>query len=289
MSPEEGCEAFERLIYRRPGSQVVESTGDLETRIDQWIRRQSLRSAADSLSQKKTTLYARPHLQTAYIPTSNDVEEKIAHIWQQVLGIENVGIHDNYFDLGGTSLSALQVIAQLQKEFSVPVSPIVLFEASTVSELSKRLQPNRGKADNETLKKAVARRRAGRQTRQANSEIAIVGMAGRFPGANSVNELWQNLLNGVEALSYFSDEELLEARVDPAQLSHPDYVKARPILQDIDRFDAGFFGYSPRDAEMMDPQHRLMLEIAWEALESAGCDSLRISVGFVRRSGAAAP
>ena len=275
MSPEEGCEAFERLIYRRPGSQVVESTGDLETRIDQWIRRQSLRSAADSLSQKKTTLYARPHLQTAYIPTSNDVEEKIAHIWQQVLGIENVGIHDNYFDLGGTSLSALQVIAQLQKEFSVPVSPIVLFEASTVSELSKRLQPNRGKADNETLKKAVARRRAGRQTRQANSEIAIVGMAGRFPGANNIAEFWRNIRDGIESVHRLSDEELKQAGVPSELFSNPNYVKARPIMAHTDMFDASFFNYSPREAEFTDPQHRVLLEIAWEALESAGYDSQR--------------
>ena len=185
-----------------------------------------------------------------------------------------MGIHDNYFDLGGTSLSAIQVIARLQRQFSIPVSPIVLFEAPTVSELAKRLAPNPAKESDDTLKRIVDRRLAVQHKRDG-TEIAIVGMAGRFPRANSVTEFWQNLLDGVEALTYFTDAELLEAGVPADAVSNPNYVAARPIIENADHFDAGFFGYSPRDAELMDPQHRLMMEVAWEALESAGYDSLR--------------
>lgn len=105
--------------------------------------------------------------------------------------------------------------------------------------------------------------------------IAIIGMAGRFPGASTVDELWQNLQAGVESISFFSDEELLAAGVDPAALGDPHYVKAGGVLKDIEWFDAAFFGYTPIEAEIMDPQHRLFLECAWEALEHAGYDPAR--------------
>src|ERR1051325_2707464 len=101
-----------------------------------------------------------------------------------------------------------------------------------------------------------------------NLDIAIIGMAGRFPGAKNVDEYWDNLRLGVESISFFSDEELLASGVDPAALTAPNYVKAAPLLNDVDLFDASFFGYSPKEAQFMDPQHRLFLECAWEALRS---------------------
>ncbi|HEY0375497.1 MAG TPA: SDR family oxidoreductase [Pyrinomonadaceae bacterium] len=104
----------------------------------------------------------------------------------------------------------------------------------------------------------------------SGSEIAIVGMCGRFPGAKSVAEFWENLRDGVESLSVFTDQELRDAGVEPDSLNDPNYVKAGMVLEDADLFDAAFFGYSPREAEVMDPQHRLFLECAWEALETAG-------------------
>ncbi len=103
--------------------------------------------------------------------------------------------------------------------------------------------------------------------------IAIVGMAGRFPGARNLDEFWRNLRDGVEAISFFTDEELRAAGVDSALLRDPGYVKANGILQDADLFDASFFGINHREAEIMDPQHRIFLECAWEALENAGYNS----------------
>jgi acyl transferase domain-containing protein/acyl carrier protein/phospholipid N-methyltransferase len=102
--------------------------------------------------------------------------------------------------------------------------------------------------------------------------IAIIGMAGRFPGANNVDRFWQNLRDGVESISHFTDEELLASGADPALLKEPNYVKAGFVLEDIEMFDAQFFDCSPREAEIMDPQHRIFLECAWEALENAGYD-----------------
>lgn len=102
--------------------------------------------------------------------------------------------------------------------------------------------------------------------------IAIIGMAGRFPGAADIGTFWRNLRAGVESISFFSEQELLEAGADPAGLTTPGFVNAGGVLDDIEMFDAGFFSISPREAETMDPQQRVFLEIAWSALEDAGYD-----------------
>ncbi len=99
--------------------------------------------------------------------------------------------------------------------------------------------------------------------------IAVIGLAGRFPKAKNVDEFWQNLRNGVEAISFFSDQELDEAGIAFPR-NNSNYVKARAVLDDADKFDAAFFGVNPKEAEIMDPQHRVFLECAWEALEGAG-------------------
>ncbi len=109
----------------------------------------------------------------------------------------------------------------------------------------------------------------------AERDIAVVGMAGRFPGARSVDEFWQNLRQGVESVRVFTDDELLQAGIPRAVLEREEYVKAGTVLEEADLFDASFFGINPREAEIMDPQQRLFLECAWEVLESAGYDPER--------------
>ncbi|HEX8560544.1 MAG TPA: SDR family oxidoreductase [Pyrinomonadaceae bacterium] len=109
-------------------------------------------------------------------------------------------------------------------------------------------------------------------TSESVEGVAIVGIACRFPGANNPAEFWSNLARGVESLRTLTDEELLASGVNPSLLSNPNYIKVNAVLDDVEMFDASFFGYSPREAEIMDPQHRFFLECAWEALERAGCD-----------------
>ncbi len=104
------------------------------------------------------------------------------------------------------------------------------------------------------------------------SEIAVIGMTCRFPDARDVESLWRNLCNGHEAISFFDQDELERSMLDSGIEQHPDYVKAAPLLEGADGFDAAFFDYSPKEAEVMDPQQRLFLECAWEALEAAGYD-----------------
>jgi len=103
-----------------------------------------------------------------------------------------------------------------------------------------------------------------------SERIAIIGMSGRFPGAKDLDQYWRNLRNGVESISFFSAEDLIEAGEDPNLLDTPNYVNAGGVLDDVDLFDASFFGFSARDSELMDPQQRIFLECSWHALENAG-------------------
>jgi acyl transferase domain-containing protein len=107
-------------------------------------------------------------------------------------------------------------------------------------------------------------------------EIAVVGMAGRFPGAPGVDALWANLRAGVESIRRFTDEELAAAGVPESLRADPAYIPAGGALEEVDRFDAAFFGFTPREAEVTDPQQRMFLEVAWEAMEHAGYDAARV-------------
>lgn len=111
------------------------------------------------------------------------------------------------------------------------------------------------------------------QTSRACIEIAVIGMAGRFPGADNIDKFWENLKNGVESISFLSLEELKELDVDSSFLENPNYVNAAGgIIDDKEYFDALFFDYTPIEAELSDPQVRIFLESSWEALENAGYD-----------------
>jgi acyl transferase domain-containing protein len=107
-------------------------------------------------------------------------------------------------------------------------------------------------------------------TNGSSTGVAIIGMACRFPGANDITAFWENLCRGVESITHFSRDDLLREGVDAALLDNPNYVRASPILEGFDLFDAAFFGYSGREARFMDPQQRLLHEVAWEAMEDAG-------------------
>jgi acyl transferase domain-containing protein/thioesterase domain-containing protein/acyl carrier protein len=120
-----------------------------------------------------------------------------------------------------------------------------------------------------------------------DTDIAVVGMAGRFAGARNLAEYWNNLRSGIESLTTFTDEELLAAGVDPALLADPNYVRVGAVMPDMEQFDAGFFGFNAREASIMDPQHRHFLECSWEALENAGHapDTFKGSIGVFGGSG----
>lgn len=265
LTPEEGCEALERILAHDV-PQTILSTGDLTARIRQWI-------LLEGISEHENTDHL-PASSANPVVRRDEYERILTTIWQEVLGVEQVGLSENFFDLGGNSLSGLQVIARLRKALQVQLPIVALFEAPTIHAMLEHLQtfiPQPAQEEQPSTSPLEQRRNQARKA-CVEHDIAIVAMAGRFPGANDVEQFWQNLRAGVESIASFTDEELQASGVAQELLHAPNYVRARPILDDVGHFDAAFFGYSPREAELLDPQHRLFLECCWEVLERAGYD-----------------
>ncbi|WP_198169253.1 type I polyketide synthase [Herbidospora daliensis] len=260
MTAAESLAALDQVItIGRPA--VVVAAGGLTDRLPAV--------AAETGPAYAAERFPRPELPQPYSPPLTGTERGLAELWSEVLGVEPVGTRDNFFDLGGNSLVALQMLALVKKRFGVAVPTVLLFEAPTVNRLAAILD-ERGAAT-PVVKPAAKPAAPVAATRSDDDRrIAIVGMAGRFPGAGDVDAFWRNLHDGVESISFFTPEELRAAGVDEALVHDPSYVPARPILDDVAGFDAQFFGISPRMAAITDPQQRLFLEVCWEALEHAG-------------------
>ncbi|MGW7157950.1 amino acid adenylation domain-containing protein [Paenibacillus taichungensis] len=125
----------------------------------------------------------------------------------------------------------------------------------------------------------------------ASSDIAVIGMAGHFPGSRSIDEFWANLMEGKEGITRLTEKDLTDAGVRPDSFEHPDYVRAKGALQDTEFFDSEFFEYPQQESNIMDPQIRLLHQCSWEALEHAGCDpySYEGSIGLFAGSGLSLP
>jgi len=207
-----------------------------------------------------------------------DLAAAVARLWKEVLGLPRVGLDDNFFDSGGTSLLATVLISKINRtvfrqtdQAQLPIAAI--FEYPTLRTMTSLVQ-REGQAASHIASSgtaAVFAAPANPSQPLPTSAIAIIGMTGRFPGANSVEEFWNNLVSGVESITFFDREQLDSYERETASRAE-NYVAARPILKDTDKFDAAFFGVYPKEAAHMDPQHRVFLECAWEVLERAGYD-----------------
>jgi amino acid adenylation domain-containing protein len=211
----------------------------------------------------------------SYTAPSSDMERRIADIWKQVLKVDKVdkvGSDDNFFDLGGHSLLVAQVNSKLKELLKREINMIDMFKYPTVRSLAGFLDGADAGQDNVRLEmeRAKARKEASKEDCR---DIAVIGVALKVPGAKTPEEYWQNLVEGIESVSFFTDKEVLEAGVDPEMLKHPNFIKAEACIDNLEYFDAAFFGFGPREAEIMDPQLRYYLECSWEALERAGYDS----------------
>ena len=191
-----------------------------------------------------------------------------------------------FFELGGHSLLLLRLQSRINETLNQNLNVVAFFNYPTVRSfaeyLGKRKEtkntakiPEVGdtKKKSNAYKQRMKIKTSAGQENQENS-IAIIGMSGSFPGAANIDEFWKNLENGVESIKFFSDAEL-KNQIPNSLLQRKDYVKAWGVLEDIDKFDADFFGFNPRDSELMDPQHRLFLETSYAALEYAGYDPER--------------
>ena len=217
-----------------------------------------------SLPKPKRT---RAGIATPFAPPANDTEAAVANVWARVLGIDAIGVTDNIIDLGGNSINIVKITHSLNDELNLSLPVAILFQYPTVRALSRFILSSAVEKEAEPVDMIVS-----------DSRIAVIGMAGRFPGAGDIASFWDNIKNGVESIVFATDDELIEAGLDEEVVNHPDFVACRGgLLEDKEYFDALFFGYTPREAEIMDPQVRLLHEVAWHALEDAGYDSFSYS------------
>ncbi len=202
----------------------------------------------------------RPELSTPYRAPVGPVETALCDVFAEMLGVDRVGSLDNFFELGGNSLLATRTLARLRAAGLPEISAVQFFTAPNAAGLAQAIA---GAPSND----ARTRRRAA--PRSETDPIAIVGMAVRLPGARDVGELWANLCAGRESITHFAPEDL-DPSLPSSLTNDPSYVRARGVLDDVEMFDAGFFGMTPIEAQITDPQQRLFLETVWEALEHSG-------------------
>ncbi|MCP4220912.1 MAG: SDR family NAD(P)-dependent oxidoreductase, partial [bacterium] len=206
-----------------------------------------------------------------------EMKEQIARIWKEILNIKQIEYNANFFDLGGNSSYALRVKSKLEELYVCKLEDVALFKYPTISTLAHHLSGEEKETADSLRESRLKRKKqkfdsphSGKGNGVAGMEIAVIGMAGRFPGAKNIEQFWGNLKNGIESISFFSDEELLESGLEARLLREPNYIKAKGIIEDVECFDSSFFGYTPVEAEMMDPQMRMFHHCIWEALEDAG-------------------
>jgi acyl transferase domain-containing protein len=264
MSSDEGLRTLERIVLGGAERTVV-STGDLDRRLAQWAPgTDPLATAGSATVAAPVDRFPRPNLIEVCVPPSTPVEHRLVALWQDVLGLDEVGVHDNFFQLGGNSLIVLQLVARMQKDLGRPIEATAVLAAPTVSALIEQL----GLADHAVTEEAPVT--VDRPSTETTPDIAIIGMAGRFPGASTTDQFWRNLRDGVESVTRFTDAELLDAGVSGEVSRRPDYLPFRPVLDGVEDFDPEFFGDTVEQARLVDPQHRIFQECAWEALENAG-------------------
>lgn len=204
------------------------------------------------------------------VVVQNNLEKKIMDIFAKLLGRKNIEVCKNFFDIGVHSLMVVQATRILNKELEIKLEPVDLFTYTSIRKLADyisaflNVQNDSVKVEHDALFESCT-------DKNSDQAIAVVGLSCRYPQVNSVEDFWGILISGQETIKHFSNEELLNAGMSAEIIGNANYVKARGVLDNIDKFDAKFFNYSPAEAAILDPQHRVFLEEAWAALENAGC------------------
>jgi acyl transferase domain-containing protein/acyl carrier protein len=198
---------------------------------------------------------------TAFKPPTNDTEKTIREIWRQLLGRDDIGVHDNFFDLGGHSLLLIKLKSRLEKSFGVEIQLVELFKYPTIALLGDFVdgEPEAAPEDDNP-----------QVSIKGGDDVAVIGISIQVPGAMGINQFWTNIKEGIHSICNFSEEELESAPLSSMIGGNCALVPSGGVLGDVDLFDAAFFGYTPGEAEVMDPQQRLFLEYSWNALEDAG-------------------
>ena len=232
----------------------------------------------------------RPLLAQEFIAPQTTEEKQLAALWRELLQIDEIGIDDSFFDLGGNSLAAVRMVRQYHTRFGREIPAVKIFQHPTIAKIAELLEGHDSNISSPRGVEAGQNPNSQRSSRNISEHgrdaIAVVGLSGRFPGASNPDQLWRNLCNSVESISFFSPEEIGPS-IEDSLRNDPNYIRARGLIENADMFDASYFGIGPLEARVMDPQQRVFLELAQHALENAGYDPERYpgSIGVFAGSG----
>lgn len=191
---------------------------------------------------------------------TSEIEKNIINIWQQMLLVEKISVDDNFFEMGGNSLLAQKTVAQLKQLYQKSVPIKIIYQGPTATQIARFIE---GKQTKPVLNFAKQNKTGN------NRDVAIIGMKVRFPGADTIEEFWDNLLQNKETVTFFEKNQL-DGSLPPNLTNDDNYVAARGIINGAEDFDASFFGISNAMAELMDPQHRVFMELSRDLLETTG-------------------
>jgi len=201
----------------------------------------------------------------------NDIENpdaiKLAEIWADLLNLDQINSKVHFFDYGGNSADSLALLNRIKKTFNLSMNIVDIYQYPVFQDFVDHL------FENDNKRNLVDEPSFGHREREksvSNTDIAIIGLSGSFPGAENIDELWNIIISGSDAISRYTRQELLDKGVSEDMLDNPNYVYANGMMDGADEFDANFFGYTPREAKFMDPQIRKFLETCYKALEHSG-------------------
>ncbi len=193
------------------------------------------------------------------IKADSTTEKILIDIWKSLLHTETLDINAHFFEIGAHSLMLVQAADIIKEKCNIKFEIAKLFQYPSIRELAQYIDSDNESSVNEAKKTVVS----------DNNDIAVIGMAGRFPKAKDIYEFWENLKKGIDCITFFNDQEI-EDSFYKHQNTGERVVKAWGVLDSIECFDPEFFGLSQREAEIMDPQQRIFLECVWETIENAG-------------------
>ncbi|MCX8131716.1 MAG: amino acid adenylation domain-containing protein [Clostridia bacterium] len=220
----------------------------------------------------------------------SEIEEKILDIWKEILKIEKISTKDGFFEIGGDSILAVMAADRINRELCLDINVTELFKYSNIKDLSRYIaSTGEGVRTKNTIRekytapgKEIEDRAVEHTVSSAEypeyykDSIAIIGISGSFPGAKDHYEFWENLKSGKESIEIISREELIKSGMSEERINNPNFVPVQSSMEGKDLFDPEFFSISPKDAELMDPQFRLLLLHSWRAIEDAGYVSKQI-------------
>lgn len=247
--------ACDKIFSNQSGGNLIIAKTDFKQRFE---REKEIRKQNILLASSKTD-----PLEVNY----QQVQIQVQEVWKKILE-SDCDVSRNFFDAGGDSFLAVKLIGELNRIFSMKLPIQYVYEFTTIKLMAQNIYEEMKEMRYDEKNFAPVEKRKGGES------AYVVGMAGKFPDADNVDELWDNLMKKKQSITHFVHDESLNVLNAETDGKYNQYVGARGIINDVDKFDYQFFGISKLEAEVMDPQQRIFIQLVWNAFEDAGCINL---------------